>query len=140
MIGDGSNRRTIIYIADVCNAARVAAEHPAAGAQIYNVTDGRVHTIREIVEAISGALGKRAPRMRLPTGPARLAAGYLEDGLRLLGRRSPVGRALVDKFVEDIAVSGNKMQQQLGYVPNYDLATGWAKTVSKMNHLYRSDE
>jgi UDP-glucose 4-epimerase len=114
----------------------VAAEHPAAAAQTYNVTDGCVHTIREIVDAISEALGRRAPRMRLPRRPVRLAAGYIEDGLRLLGQRSPVGRALVDKFVEDIAVTGNKIQQQLGFVPNYDLARGWAETISTMNHLY----
>lgn len=129
LVGDGSNRRTLVYVEDVCRAAILAAEHPAAARQTFNVTDGAVHTLREIINVMCDALGRPRPRLRLPAATVRLAAGALEDGFKLVGKRSPVGRATVDKLTEDVAVSGTKIQQQLGFRPQYDLKSGWLKTI-----------
>jgi UDP-glucose 4-epimerase len=133
MIGDGSNRRTLVHVRDLCRAARRAAESERAAGQIFNITDGHVHTLREIIDAMSAAVGKRSARFTLPTRYARMLAGFLEDGLSVIGKCSPVNRSTIDKFVEDIAVSGEKMQTHLGYTPDIDLAEGWRKTVGKMN-------
>jgi UDP-glucose 4-epimerase len=38
-IGDGSNRRTLIYDKDVARAAVSAATHPAAAGKVFNVSD-----------------------------------------------------------------------------------------------------
>jgi UDP-glucose 4-epimerase len=133
LIGDGSNRRTLIHTEDVCEAAIVAAEaEDVAAGQIYNVTDGRVHTMREILSAIAAALNQRPPRLFLPARPARILAGLLEDGLGVVGKRAPVGRATIDKLTEDIAVSGDKLQRQLGFQPRYCLLDGWRQTIEQM--------
>ncbi len=129
MIGDGQNRRTLVHVHDVCQAAILAAEHPAALGRVYNVTDGQIHTMQEIIHAICSALGKKPPTFKLPTGIIRPTFGLLEDGLRFLGKRSPVGRSTVDKFIEDMAVSGERIQQQLGFKPQYDLLSGWRETI-----------
>lgn len=133
MIGDGRNRRTLVHVSDVCEAALVAAEQPAAAGRTYNVTDGSVHTFEQITDAMSAALGRRPRRVYLPVRPARLAAGLLEDVSRFLGKESTIGRRTVDKLVEDIAVSGTLIQRQLGYRPRYDLAAGWRATVSQLS-------
>ncbi|HEX8493349.1 MAG TPA: NAD-dependent epimerase/dehydratase family protein [Pyrinomonadaceae bacterium] len=132
LIGDGRNRRTLVHVEDACDAAIAAAEHDAAVGQIYNVTDGSVHSLREIIRAIAVALEKRPPRLHLPTRPARFAAGLLEDGLRVVGKESPITRATIDKLTEDIAVSGEKIQRELGFQPRYDLQAGWRQTVEQM--------
>ena len=67
--GDGSNRRTVVYDQDVAAAAVLAARSPGAAGRIYNVTDGEVHTLREILEAICRALGRSSPRVYLPARP-----------------------------------------------------------------------
>lgn len=131
-IGDGHNRRTLVHVRDVCAAALSAAEHPAAVGRTYNVTDGQIHTLREIIAVMGAVSGKRPPPFHLPVGPVRLAAGLLEDGFRALGKTSPIGRSTVDKLVEDIAVSGARMQEELGVRPQYDLLTGWRDTVRAM--------
>jgi UDP-glucose 4-epimerase len=131
-IGDGSNRRTLVHERDVCDAAIKAAESDASIGQTFNVTDGRVHTMREIIAAIAAALGQRPPRLRLPARPVRLIAGLMEDGLRLAGKTSPIGRATIDKLTEDIAVSGDKLQRELGFQPRFDLQTGWRQTIAQM--------
>lgn len=131
-IGDGNNRRTLVYDKDVARAVVLSAPHPSAAGKIYNVTDGRFHTLAGIISAICEALGRRPPRFSIPVGPARLAVCFLEDAMRLFGRKSSIGRATIDKYTEDIAVEGKRIQNELGFVPQYDLASGWRETVRDM--------
>jgi UDP-glucose 4-epimerase len=139
-IGDGSNRRTLIYDKDLARAVMLAVTHHAAAGQIFNVTDGRFHTLREIITAISLALGRTPPRYSLPLKPARWAAGLLEDAARVIGRQSPIARATIDKYTEDIAVSGDKICDLLGFSPKYDLVSGWRETVEEMRQAEESFE
>jgi UDP-glucose 4-epimerase len=134
-IGNGHNRRTLIYDKDVARAAVLATQRPAAAGQVYNVTDGRFHTLNEIITAMCESLGRTPPRFSVPVGPVRLAAGILEDAARLVSRQSPIVRATIDKYTEDVAVDGQRIQAQLGFVPQYDLATGWRETVHEMRRL-----
>jgi UDP-glucose 4-epimerase len=131
-IGDGHNRRALVYDRDVACAAVLAMRHPAAAGRVYNVSDGQFHTMREIIEAICVALGRTPPRFALPVGPARLGAGVLEDAARMAGRRSPVGRGTIDKYTEDVAVSSQRIQTELGFVPQFDLKRGWQETVDEL--------
>jgi UDP-glucose 4-epimerase len=133
MIGNGHNRKTLVHLRDVCGAAILAGEHPQAVGRIYNVTDGQVHTLKDIVAVICEALGKKPPRFGLPIGLVRPAFGLLEDGLRLVGRDSPLGRSTVDKLVEDLAVSGDKIRRELGFQPQVDLMSGWQEVVMEMS-------
>lgn len=131
-IGNGRNRRTLVYDKDVARAIVLAIQHPAAAGKIYNVTDGQFHELREIISAISSALGRKPPRYSIPVAPVRIAAGILEDAVRLIGFRSPISRATIDKYLEDIAVEGRRVQTEFGFVPQYDLQAGWRNTVSEM--------
>jgi nucleoside-diphosphate-sugar epimerase len=131
-VGDGSNRRTLVYDKDVARASVLAAAHPDAAGWIFNVTDGQFHTMKAIVEALCGALGRSSPRLTLPAGPVRSLAGLLEDCTRLCGLRSPIVRATVDKYTEDLAVDGRRFHTRIGFVPQYDLAAGWQEAVAEM--------
>jgi len=135
-VGAGQNRRSLIYERDAAQAAVLAATHPAAAGRVYNITDGKYHTLNEINAAMCEALSRKPPRCALPVRPVRLAAGILEDGLRVLGRKSPIGRATVDKFIEDVAVDGSRIQRELGFVPRYDLRAGWRETIREMRQRH----
>jgi UDP-glucose 4-epimerase len=132
LVGHGSNRRTLVYDKDVARAAVLALEHPGAAGKIFNVSDGEFHTLNEIIESICAALGRRPPRLSLPSGIVRSVASVAEGGFRLFGLKAPVTRAMVDKYIEDIAVDGRLIQKELGFVPQYDLQTGWEETISEM--------
>ena len=134
-IGDGGNRRSIVYDKDVARAALLAVQRPAAAGKIYNVTDGEPHRISEIIRSICDALDRKSPAFSIPVGPARFAAGIIEDGMKMLGRRSPITRSTIDKYTEDIAVSSEKIQKELGFKPEYDLRRGWKETIEEMRRL-----
>jgi UDP-glucose 4-epimerase len=123
-IGAGANRRTLVHEEDVIRAAMLVAEQETPR-RVYNVTDGDIHRVREIVEAISLAADRRLLPGYLPLAPLRLVVGAIEDALRLIGRTPPIDRQTVDKLVEDVAVSGRLLQVDLGFRPIFDLVSGW---------------
>ncbi len=131
-VGNGLNRRTLVYDKDVGRAAALAVSHPAAAGRVFNVTDGEFHTLNEIIESICSALGRKPPRLSLPVGPTRIVAGLIEKGANTIGIKSPVTRETVDKYTEDIAVDGSLIQQELGFIPQYDLRAGWEETIREM--------
>jgi UDP-glucose 4-epimerase len=110
----------------------LAVQRPSAAGKVYNVSDGQFHTLKEIINAICQALGRNPPRFSVPVGPARFMAGLMEDTLRLVGRKSPIGRDTIDKYTEDIAVDSQLIQRELGFKPQYDLRSGWRETVQEM--------
>jgi len=62
-------------------------------------------------------------------------AGFMENAFRLVGRKSPISRDTIDKYTEDIAVDSQLIQEELGFVPKFDLKTGWQETVQKMRRM-----
>ncbi len=100
--------------------------------RVFNVTDGEFHTLNEIIESICSVLGRKPPRFSLPVGPTRGLIGLVETGCRSIGLKPPITRAIIDKYTEDIAVDGSLIQKELGFVPQYDLKTGWEETIREM--------
>ena len=109
-------------------------QHPNAAGKVYNVSDGHFHPLKDIIAAICQALGRTPPRFSLPVGPVRMA-GFMEDAFRLVGQKSPIGRETIDKYTEDIAVSSQLIQNELGFKPQYDLRSGWQETVTEMRKM-----
>ena len=56
----------------------------------------------------------------------------VEALFRALGRRSSVTLATLHKYAENVAVSGDRIRQTLGFEPATDLETGWRRTVTTM--------
>jgi UDP-glucose 4-epimerase len=131
-IGPGLNRRTLVHDRDVAAALVLAAAHPDAAGAVFNVSDGHVHTLRDIVAAIHHALGRRSPRIRVPGAAARAAAIVCEAVYRTAAQRPPLTRALLDKYTEDVAVEGTLIQRTLGFVPGITLAPGWHETMEAL--------
>ena len=65
-------------------------------------------------------------------GPTRVLAGIIEKGGRSMGLKPSAIQAMIDKYTEDIAVDGSLIQKELGFVPKYDLKTGWEETIKEM--------
>jgi len=134
-IGNGLNRRTLVYDKDVGRAAALSVTHPSLGGRVFNVTDGGFHTLNKIIESICAALGRKPPRLSLPVGPTRGLVSLVETGCRSIGLKTPITRAIIDKYTEDVAVDGSLIQKELGFVPQYDLKTGWREVVQEMRRM-----
>jgi UDP-glucose 4-epimerase len=133
-VGDGSNLRTLVFEDDAAQAILLAASQEAAAGAIFNVTDGEVYPVREIVGAISNALGRRPPSLRVPASVALAGVGVIESVFGMAGRRSPITKAALGKYLEHVAVSGARIRDRLGFRPQWTLAAGWRRTVERLRN------
>lgn len=138
-LGSGKNRRTLIYDKDLAQAVVIAATHPKAAGRIFNVTDGEYHTLSEIISAISLSLGRTPPRLSIPITPVKWLAGVIHTITKAFRLPTIIDRGTIDKYTEDIAVCGDAMQTELGFVPAYDLLSGWQDAIKEMNSVENSN-
>jgi UDP-glucuronate 4-epimerase len=106
LYGDGSTSRDYTYIDDIVDGVVAAVDELGRGApdyRIYNLGGSRTTTLRELVEMISAALGKRPTIEWRPEQPG--------DMKRTLADVSLAGRAL-------------------GYAPRVSLEDGMARFVA----------
>jgi UDP-glucose 4-epimerase len=106
VMGDGSYLRDFVYVDDVVAALIVAAEHPAAEGQIFNVGSGRGIAFRDLAQAVIDAIGGGEWEY-VPFSAERKALGPSD-------------------FYADIG----KIGRLLGWRPTIDLAEGLVRTAA----------
>ena len=109
--GDGKNVRDWLYVSDHCAAIRAVLEKGRPG-ETYNVGGDAERQNIEVVETICGLLDQRRPR---------------EDGKP----RSSQITYVTDRPGHDrrYAIDASKLQDELGWKPQYTFEKGIARTV-----------
>lgn len=130
-IGPGKNARTLIHAKDAARAALLTAESTEAAGRIYNVTDGEVHSLHSVLEAMCGALGRPFPSFALPVALVRAGAVPADFLLKIAGSPKRV-TTLLEKYLEDVRVSGQRFSTELGFLPQFDLNSGWKDAVDRL--------
>jgi nucleoside-diphosphate-sugar epimerase len=127
--GGGGNSKSLISVADAARAAVIAFENMPWGTSIFNVTD-EPHTMREIVETIADALGKKKPSLSLP-------AFLVESGLKVGGIFPVAGKrfrnlsATLKKWRSDDVLSGERIKEELRFQPQISLKDGIEEEVTR---------
>lgn len=126
-IGDGRNRKSLIHREDAAAALLLAAAGPPVRPAVYNVA-GPPCSMREIVDTLCRALGRRAPPRVVPAWVARPIA---RAALRLTGGRGPVGAlgTAVTKWLADDAYSGARFAAAFGFRTRVGLTEGLTREV-----------
>ncbi|NOY98914.1 MAG: SDR family oxidoreductase [Chloroflexi bacterium] len=90
IFGDGGQTRDLIYVGDVVRVNLLAAEHPRAAGEVFNVCTGRETRILDLVKALAGIFPDApqpvfdAPR----AGDIYRSVGSPERAARVLGFRA----------------------------------------------------
>lgn len=116
---------SLIPVANAAHALHECARLPQAAGRIYNLADQC--TVEHLAAVCCEALGRPAPRWRLPEAPLRAAAWLAE---RLAGGR--LTRAQVDILTSRVRYATGRIRSELGYneIVNLDdalreLVTAW---------------
>lgn len=99
--GDGSASRDYTYIDDIVNGVSCAL-NSLNGYRIYNLGESRVINLKELIQAIENALGKKAILNPLPMQQGDVNTTYADI---------------------------SKSKSEIGYNPKYDIETGIKKFV-----------
>lgn len=107
-----ATRLSLVGVADLCRAARLAGESRKAVGNCYTVTDGEVYRIDEIEAAIYAALGRKKPGWHTPRVLVYAAAVAGLGGLSLKAYRN---------LVTDNLHSHRELADALGFHPSSTL-------------------
>jgi nucleoside-diphosphate-sugar epimerase len=118
---DTGNRRSMVDVRDVVQAALLAATNPSVAGKVYIVTDGQAYSTRQIYEWICGVLQLPMPRWKLPLPLLRFIS-HIGDGIgKLSGWRFVLDSDALDKLIGSAWYSSEKISRELGYKPAYTL-------------------
>jgi nucleoside-diphosphate-sugar epimerase len=99
------NRRSLIYVGNLCNAMKRCVEAPQASGRTYLVSDGDPVSTPQLCRALGGALRRPA---RLYPFPARLLT--LHPGLR--------------RLTSSLEIHDSAIRQELSWRPPYSFEEG----------------
>ncbi len=128
---DTGNRRSMVHVQDVVQAALLVAEKRAAAGNVYLVTDGHDYSTAEIYRLVCQALGKQTPTWHIPQTLLRAIALMGDLGGTLSGRRMPLDSDSLQKLMGSAWYSSERLRT-LGYRSAYDLAAGLKEMVVEM--------
>jgi len=116
-----NNKRSMVHVDDVVQAALLAAEKPEAAGQVYIVTDGHTYSTREIYDWIRETLGKSPSSISMPLSLLK-ALAKVGDGIgNLRGRRFLFDSDALEKLIGSAWYSSAKIENELGFKPVHDL-------------------
>jgi nucleoside-diphosphate-sugar epimerase len=130
MIGSGKTLIHLVYISDLIDIFRLAADSPDAPGRVYIGAGERYISLNEFAETIADTEGVALSRMHIPVGPVHFLSGVCEDLCRAVGMEPPIYRRRVHFFMKDRAFSISKAKTELGYDPKVDVEEGVQRTVA----------
>ena len=131
MIGRGDNLHHPIYVDDLVEGLRRAAAAAAEASREPMVLAGpSAVTTREMVEAISAAVDRPAPRLRLPIGPLMVAAMVSERVLRPLGIQPPLHPRRMNFFVKSFRFTCDTARRAIAFDPRVSFEEGAARVAT----------
>ncbi len=120
------NKRSMVHVDDVVQAALLAATSARANGQTYIVTDDQTYSTRCIQQSIYCALGKRVPSWSVPIFVLR-AMAKVDDLISFVTKRRFVFDSdTLEKLLGSSWYSAEKIKRELGYRPKraFDDAVG----------------
>ena len=116
-VAEFGNRRSMVSVADLAAAARLAMQRPAAAGNLYLVADGQDYSTRSLYLAIRGALGLQVPRVAVPAWLLRVAGRAGDLAQVLMRRPAPVSTAVVQRLTGSACYRADRLRADLGWVP-----------------------
>jgi nucleoside-diphosphate-sugar epimerase len=127
-IGDPAIQKSCLHFADAAAALELALSDRVEGT--FNVAPEHAPTLGEIHAAAYAAVGLRAPP-HAPAALARVVATFADAGLRLIGRRPRLSRA-IETLVRPALVDGQRFAAAAGFTPVVPLAEGLRGTAQAL--------
>lgn len=132
IVGGGNNRRSMVYIDNLCQGLMLAATVPQANGQVYWIADAEPYTMNQVIDTIERVMEElgftmKHKRMRLP-GLASSVAQLVDASLQAVGLYHQRIHVL-SEMNKTIACSVEKAKRELAYDPHVALEEGMRSSI-----------
>jgi nucleoside-diphosphate-sugar epimerase len=135
LLGSGKPHFQMVYVDDLVEGLRLAAETPEAVGRTYILTGEEAPTLRELVQEIAAIARVPAPRVRLPVWPFWLAGALCEAVCVPFGVEPPIYRRRVKFFTSNRWFDISRARTELGFAPRMPLREGLRRTLDSYRTL-----
>lgn len=118
-----NNRRSMVSVDDLVEAAALVANDPAANGQTYIVSDGQDYSTRRIYELMSTALKRPVPRYNWPVWPFHILAKLGDLAGKMAGRPFGFNSEAWHRLRGSACYQSDKLRHELGWRPQDTLET-----------------
>jgi len=134
IIGPGDNRLNVVHAANVAEASILAAAHPRAASEAYNVCHDGVLTQRRYFELIADAIGEPHVQKSVPYSVAYNAAFLMECAGHLFHTKNPplVTRYAVWLMGRRCFFECRKIKEHVGWRPTIEYEQGVPDAVRQL--------
>ena len=130
-IARGKYALNTTYVGNLVDAIALAAEHPAAVGEVFNITDGEFVPKRRFFEAVADGLGLPRPKRNIPLFLGRFLANWREKVYRR--RNSPTPPRITQATLKfaglNLDFGIGKARTVLGYDPKTGAEEGMKAAV-----------
>jgi nucleoside-diphosphate-sugar epimerase len=124
------NRRSMVHVDDVVDAAVRAGSRAEAVGRVYIVTDGGAYSTRDLYELICRALGRRPLAPGVPLFVMRALALAGDAAGSVLRRRAPFDSESYRKLFGSAVYDGSALVRELDFAPRWSLETALPEIVA----------
>jgi dihydroflavonol-4-reductase len=135
LLGGGAAHFQMVFIDDLIEGFRLAAETPQAVGRTYILTGGEAPTLNELVDQIADVAHVAPPRVHLPVWPFWLAGALCEALCVPLRIEPPIFRRRVKFFTSNRWFDISRARRELGFAPRVPLREGIRRTLESYRQL-----
>ncbi len=133
MMGKGLNKRSMVYVQNVVDAALSIVDQEVADKKVYLVTDSADYSVKELYRLIVKGLNKKPLPLYVPMGIAKMIAMVGDIGGKMMGKPLLFNSDVLGKLTDSLTFSSQRIQEDIGFRPKYnfyntiDETIGWYK-------------
>jgi nucleoside-diphosphate-sugar epimerase len=135
LLGDGSPHFQMVYVDDLTEGFKLAAQSPSAVGRVYIMAGKEAPTLDELVHEIAGVAHVKPLPFRLPVWPFLLAGALCEAVCVPLGIEPPIYRRRVKFFTSNRWFDISRARKELGFTPKMPLREGIQRTLDSYRQL-----
>ena len=135
LLPDFHNKRSMVDVRDVVNAAVLAAESPQAKRQTYIISDGNAYSTRQIIDAIYHALGKFRWPVAVPSWIFAMLGGTGDIIGKIRGRRFIFDSDALNKISGSAWFSSSKIEHELEFQAAFSLAKSLPRMIADIDSV-----
>ena len=135
LLGDGSPHFHMIYVDDLTQGFKLAAESPSAVGRVYIMAGNEAPTLNELVQEIAEVARVKGPRFRLPVWPFLVAGAICEAVCVPFRIEPPIYRRRVKFFTSNRWFDTSRARAELGFTPIMPLRDGIQRTLDSYRQL-----
>ncbi len=128
--GDITRKVQMVHVDDLCRGILTAATKESRSGSIYHIAEKQAYTIKELVDIMQAAVGKKAMTLNVSASLFRSIAAISERTARLFGATPMLTVEKCNELLDSWEVDVRKAKDELGFESAIPFAQGASETYS----------